>query len=324
MSVAEDLELDVDTLADFFSKEDIVSKAHALEQTEREHRYRQLPENAPNFWRRVRKAATAVPREHRLALIALACNTVYIFDALLKGVLRQLASKLSTLCQDLGVEISEVQIFTLDHPGLIDDLYQVGGNYGWTARLDRSAESGFRSIKEFVSALDSIGSSSSEQKAAIATVFSRRIWVFLADNVLSGTSASSDIKRAQELLTALVEPSKQPHIILCAEILTSKALNDKILKFVPQERILRGIFLDNRFSISHTDCAMFNSESTLTSVRAFCEWFGKKHFSDAPPPDESDPDKSKPHPLSEGLAVHSKQGRSDLAYGWADGGYTLV
>lgn len=324
MGAAEDLELDASTQANFFSREDIVSKAHAIEQTEREHRYRQLPENAPNFWRRLRRAAMAVPKEHRLALIALACNTVYIFDSLLKGILRQMAGKLTKRCNELGVKTKDVQVFTLDHPGLLDELYQVGGNHGWTARIDRAVDSDFRSIREFVTDLDNLSTAQAEQRAAVATVFNRRVWVFLADNVLSGTSAASDIKRAQILLETFLEPDRRPIIILGAEILTSKALNDKLLKILPDNQILRGIFLDDRFSITNQNCSLFKSESTLLEVRSFCEWFGNHYFSSQLSLFGPDSERNKPHPLSQGLAVHSKKGRHDFAHGWGDGGYTLV
>lgn len=324
MGVTDGLDLDVSTLASFFSEEDIVSKAHAIEQAEREHRYRQLPENAPGFWRRLRKAAMSVPRTHRLALIALACNTVYIFDSLLKGALRQLASKLTERCAALGASTKDVQVFTLDHPGLLDDLYQVGGNHGWTARIDRAVDSDFRSIREFVSTLETLPKAHKEQQDAIATVFSRRVWVFLADNVLSGTTATSDIRRAQTLLETFVKPERRPQIILCAEILTNRALNDKLLKILTKDQILRGIFLDNRFSITHPECALFNSERTLVEVRSFCEWFGNHHFSSQLSFFEEDSTKRKLNPLSPGLAVHSKKGRPDFAHGWGDGGYTLV
>lgn len=324
MGVADDLQLGVTELADFFSREDIISKAYAIEQTERVNRYRQLPQASPGFWRRLIRSATAVPKEHRLSLIALACNTVYIIDSLIKEVLSRLANTLMVRCRDKGAQTQDVQIFTLDHPGLLDDLYQVGGHDGWTARIDRAVDTDIRSVKELISALETLSLAPSEQRSAIASIFSRRVWVFLADNVLSGTSAASDIRRAQRLLEAFGQPG-QTTILLCAQIITEKALSGKLPEVLPRSNILSGIFLDDRFSIVSDRCRLFNSERTLLEIRRFCEWFGQHHFSGSYPPYESDPEKLIPHPLGKSLDVHKeKGGRKDFAYGWTDCGYTLV
>lgn len=324
MKVADDLQLDVGRLAEFFSQEDIVSKAYALEQTERVNRYRQLPQGSPRFWRRLVRSATSVPKEHRLALIALACNTVFIIDSLIKEVLGRLANSLTMRCTDLGARPEDAHIFTLDHPGLLDDLYQVGGRDGWTARIDRAVDTDIRSIKELINALETLSKAPPEQRAAIANIFTRRVWVFLADNVLSGTSAASDIRRAHQLLNAFGQPG-QTTIILCVQIATEKAISEKLLKQIPQENILKGIFFDDRFSIASDKCALFKSDRTLREVRDFCEWFGKYNFSEQYPPDEPDLTKHIQHPLGKSLEVHRRNGgRSDFAYGWADCGYTLV
>lgn len=324
MGVADDLELNQTELTDFFSKEDIVSKAHAVEQMERVNRYRQLPQNSTRFWGRLTRSATSVPKEHRLALIALACNTVYIIDSLIKEVLSQLANSLAKRCADLDAGTHDVQFFTLDHPGLLDDLYQVGGHDGWTARIDRAVDTDIRSVKDLVTALESLQKAQPEQRSAIASIFSRRVWVFLADNVLSGTSAASDIKRAKRLLEAFGNP-EQTKILLCVQIITQNAISGKLTEVISRNNILDGVFLDDRFSIASDSCALFRSERTLMEVRKFCIWFGRHHFSERYPPNESNPKKRTPHPLGPSLIVHKeKGGRPDFAYGWANCGYTLV
>lgn len=311
--------MDAESLVDFFDTEDIIEKIQTIHEMERRNRYTPISQEM-TYWERVRLALSNIPNEYKYAAYAVFANVVYLTSDLLTETMSMLANETAIRCDSKGYDLrQDVHFFAVDHPGLVDDLFQVGAQYRWHARQDRIAQRYFRLVSFLLDGLLELPTVGEERKNLIREVFEKRVWLLLTDNAFSGGSARSDIQRLNELREMFSkDPSCKPEILVLAQVITDEALNH-LTEVCPKDDIYFGLLLDNRFKINHEDCALFKREETRTAVVDLCKWFGEQHFT------EKNPYQDELMPLKATLERHWERGCDpNFAYGWRDCGYTVV
>jgi hypothetical protein len=323
MNLADGIEL-----AAFFNQEDVIAKIQSVHNLERESPYEYA--KSPSYWDRVRRSLDMLPAEFRAAALAIFSNVIYVGSELLEETLRHVAREVAEKARDLGYDVpSDVHVFTVDHPGLIDDLYRVGGRYGWTGRLDDLSLRSIRSTSDFLYRLGEASlDSQPDDLAPLRLVAKKKIWLLLTDNALSGGSAKSDLDRLTAIRNLLFD-GPPPHILLGVQILSHQA--EQALCASPE--LLHtsfGIRIDSDCGLRSDTCSLFSSSVTLDSARKLCDWFGSTYF---PVQLEIPDSRSRRTPsasnVDEAIALtlrkHREAGYDPVfRYGWYDGGYTLV
>lgn len=310
---------EINELAQFFNNEDIILRLHFLHQLEKAYPYHHR--RTADYWTRVLQTVEhSVPPRLRDAAFAILASVIYFPDPQIDEVVRSLAGDVAERCSELGIAIpDEVHIFALDHPELINKFYDLGSDAGWRNRMDQILQRPFRMASDLVKAINRVPKTSRDDINLIRDALCKKAWVLVTDNALSGGSALSDIQRLRELI-GLFGGEERPTLLIAAQIITSQAL-ELLRKEVIQEDVLWGLQFDSRFRVGQPECAMFRDVALRQQVEQLCEWFGYKHFAHTLLPDLPGC-----HPtLETTLTIHRKQGaRQDFAYGWLDGGYTLV
>ena len=310
---------EINELAKFFNDEDIILRLHFLHQLEKAYPYHHM--RTADYWTRVlRTVEHSVPHHLRDAAFAVLASVIYLPDPQIDEVTRSLACDVAERCSELRIAIpGEVHIFALDHPELIDRFYDLGIDAGWRNRMDQILQRHFRTASDLVKAIARVPHASRDDINLVREALCKKAWVLVTDNALSGGSALSDIRRLKELIE-LFTIEMRPTLLIAAQIITSQALEPLRMEVI-QEDVLWGLEFDSRFRVGQPECEMFRDFALRQQVEQLCEWFGYEHFAHTLLPELPGC-----HPsLERTLTIHRNQGaRQDFAYGWLDGGYTLV
>ena len=307
-----------DLLANFLDDEDLIQKMQTVHELERRNRYAPIALET-TYFERVNIALQEIPKEHKDAALAVFANVVYLTKEMLSETMSMLASESADWCIKKAIDLKlDVHFFAVDHPGLVDDLFEVGAPYRWHARQDRIAQRYFRHISSLLDGLLELPHVGKERKKLIREVFQKKAWLVLSDNCLSGGSVKSDVERLYRVRELMVD-DVFPEILILVQVITEQAFKNLVSMQYPRKNIFYGLWFDNGFKINHEDCALFNKRETLEAVRNLCEWFGKEHFS------IDNPNRAELEPIRNTLKKHrEKDGHQNFAYGWRDSGYTIV
>ncbi len=294
----------VDVDSKFIDEEDIVAKLHFLEQME--ERWPYAPAKGVLLADRVRRSLSFVPEElQRYALVAFA-NVMYLPDSLLRESWGYLARYVAR-----GLRISTAELFDQSHLLEVDS----GGNIpaflhenSVQGRLDTDRFSRLNSVTDLATNLRLVaGSNEPEEEIvrAIRLAFSKRYWLLLSDNVLSGTSVRSDLSRCQRLISAY-RSLGEPRLVPVTQVLTSTAeealspesLNYFALRFDGRSRVVEG----------NATCGLFNSQATLAGVVRVSNWLADQTW------------------FAEDVRLKATIEKSgdNMACGFKNGGWTIV
>lgn len=302
------MSVDTDKLVTLYAREDIVAKIQIVDELEKGYRH------TPHFpyWSRVQKALEAIPEEHKEAAISVFANVVYLPDKLIDEIMLNLTHDTAEWCKSHGIRVPhDVHFFAVDHPFLVEEFYRIGD---WSGRLDQIPQRFVNLVSELLQKVEDLPSSNMENKALTRGVFQKKVWVIVTDNALSGGSLKSDIEKLQKLQILLGRNSVE--IVVCAQVITEQAT--KAIESLPRKikNIFYGLRFDNRFRVNNDECKIFNELKTIEAVRRLCEWFGQKYFSK---------EKITGTAFEKTLKKHTRMGgHHNFAYGWLDGGYTIV
>lgn len=301
----------------FLDNEDIVAKLeHINEQTTR-YPYQPWKGEASDYGQRVERALLEIPTEHHEAALALFSNIIYLPDALLDETWREIGFELETREGWVPETAFDHSLFmAVDDPGLVAKFGHVNGIKG---REDRDKNPDFGTVSELIGQLkNSVVVWDQEGLERLRLACSKKQWILLTDNAISGGSLKSDIEKLNQILDLLFENltgqyTERPSIFACAQIITEQALGEA-LRLLPAERIFYGLLFDERFRVNSDKCALFHKPATLDKVRRLCEWFGEKYFI------QNLDDRFRMR-----IQIHQeKGGQRNYAYGWRDCDYTIV
>jgi hypothetical protein len=327
-------------LAQFLSEEDIIAKIHAIQTAEHQSPYR--PYSLSNdYWTRTQRALQYLPVEYRHAALALFASVIYVTDDLRRSTARYLASAIAEWASNRNIAIpSDVHVFAVDHQSLVEQLYSVGSAYGWGARMDQKVQLSYPTTSFFLKLIQQTLETTSSRDDFLAVpdiqaLLSKKLWVVLNDNALSGGSATSDARRLMTILGAL-RLNDRPQLVVAAQIITEQAVTAVQTSLrIPREDVFCGLYIDESLRIVSDECALFESQELLHQVRLLCHWFGKHHFSFDLDPSSSGQGHHDDQPDSRLRTVYAgmkstvelhrrKGGDPDFSFGWLDGGYTIV
>ncbi len=301
-------------LTNFYEMEDIIAKIHAVHQMERSTPFQPLSHTQTSYWQRVNRALQSIPGQYSQAALAIFANVIYLSDDLLRETMRILCSDIMSFASAYGDIRNDIFFFAVDETGLIDSFYRAGSDYGWLGRLDSVVQRQVRLVSVLLESLETILRMREPARTRLQEIFSKKVWVLLTDNAYSGGSLASDLKRLQRVRD-LFSSSYVPEIVVAAQVITDQAIQLLSTSF-PGQEVTRfyGIRFDDRFRISSDKCALFHNNETLKAVRELCQWFsgeylGPKYMG----------------MMTRTLEIHRAKGyRDDYAFGWSDGGYTIV
>jgi hypothetical protein len=293
--------------ADFLDSEDIVAKLHFVE--EMEARWPYGPAKGIPFPDRIGRALSQLPERLQPYALAVFANVAYLPEPLLRtswSFLGQEAARaLDTSWLDL---IENALLLEVDPSGLVSDFLHENEVHG---RLDTDRFARVQSVDDLATTLlllqnPGVESSGSLQAARLS--FSRPIWLILSDNVLSGTSLSSDLTRARSLVETF-GTNRPCRLVAVAQVLTSDA--EQVLKtIVPDVVVVRALYFDERFKVSpvNPNCSLFVREDTMQGVLELCEWLAVQEW----------------FAQDKRLAATIAKSGDNMAYGFKGGGWTIV
>lgn len=290
-------------LPSFLESEDIIAKLHFVEY--QESRWPYGPARSIPLHVRISEALSSIPKEFRNYALAIFSNIIYLPNPLLHASWRFLAEKTA---QRLGISAYELitnsHIFEVDPSGLKTLFMRENEIHG---RLDTDRFPRFPSVNEFASDLLNLLHNSQASLSPLKLLLSKRYWIIISDNVMSGTSLQSDLKRLNTIAQSLnLDPV--PTILPLAQILTVDAKNR--IKETCEEEIISALYFDSTYKISpdNTNCALFQNTETLEGVRALCKWFALQDW----------------YLEDTALTATFEKSGDHLEFGFKNGGWTFV
>jgi len=288
----------------FIDAEDIVAKLHFLEHME--SRWPYGPAKGFPLATRVTRSLTSLPREFSEFALAVFANVVYLPGTLLRESWSFLAEKIAQR-QDTSVHdlIENCHLLEVDPSGLIRDFLHENRVEG---RLDTDRFSRLQSIEELARCLLLLAESDSpkgSEAREIRLAFSKRYWLVLTDNVLSGTSLESDLTRCQRLIPAYADLGT-PTLIPVAQVFTSTAA-----EYLPEGlEVTFALYFDEQFRVApdNEECTLFGGKETLEGIVRLSRWLASQESF------------AKDELL---LPTLAKSG-DDMALGFKAGGWTIV
>ena len=288
----------------FIDAEDIVAKLHFLDQME--SRWPYDPGKSVPLHKRVTEALAQLPEEFQKYALAAFANVIYVPHPILRESWKYLASDVA---QSLGISVGELfsnsHLLEVDPSGLMADVLHENHIHG---RLDSDRFSRLNSVDALADHLRTFAFTPDVQEheiRAIKLAFSKKYWLLLSDNVLSGTSMLSDLNRCSRLLSAYAALG-QPELIPVAQVLTESALQI----FTGDHQPFHAIWLDSRskFVPGNEDCHLFNQSDTLSGVLQLSEWLASQEWFAG----------------DERLTATIAKSGDSMAYGFKRGGWTIV
>lgn len=300
---------------EFIDEEDIIAKVQYLENITEKYQY--LPLQYPeSFSTRISLSISQFPSEHRRAALALFASIIYLSEPLLNEAWREAVYTLKDMLNlESELDFSDTAFFAVDDPGLITHISHLANLEG---REDHDRSPGLDTTTDIINELSLIifDNDYSKEKYSIEILLSKKNWVLLTDNSISGGSLASDLKKLNRIKNIFFQKDTgeiSPNIYAIAQIITSQAIH-KISEVIPINNLAFGLLFGDEFRISSERCSLFNKEETLLSVRSLCDWFGDVCFLDQMNPD-----------FRKRIEEHVlRGGRDNYAYGWKDCGYTIV
>lgn len=304
----------------FIDREEIVSKLQLLALLERSDPYPVSGMGNVPLMDRIERSLRYIPEKHRNGALALFANTIYLPRKFSLSVLMYLFTQ--TL-QEFGCQkeefVKDALFLEVDPTGIVNDFLRCNEIHG---RLDKDKFPRTQQVGPFVLLANREragnlfrGGYGSPPEIGVCGWLDKKYWVILSDNVLSGTSMMSDIKRIVKLS---IDTGKTPHFILLLRVLTARAkkiIERELKPLYDAKRITlkEGLILDDRFVINDRDearqrCALFNDRNTYEDVLNACRWLAET--------EEYKEDKK--------LGDHKERSGDDLRYGFKRCGLTLV
>jgi len=269
---------DLKSSVEFYNSESITVRIHFLSKLMEKAQYRHS--TGGRYWDRVQTYLKGIPAEHRHGALALLGGVLYLPVNLMLETVDTIAADVEGICAQESIDLPEAaHVFAVDHPGLIEQLYERGARHGWTGRMDQLLQRDIRTVRDLLQMVAGVRIDSPPAKEVrnLVGLLRKKLWILLTDNALSGTSAKSDAARLQRIADLLCEDGK-PRILVAAHLATERALCE-IERVVSRENVVVGLTLGSEFSVNSSECALFSQEGTLRAVRRFCEWYeiGRAH-----------------------------------------------
>lgn len=328
-------------LAKFFDTEDIIAKLHTIQAAEQQSPYEPNPQHV-SYWNRIQRSLRHIPSRYHQAAYAIYANVIYVTDDLRAEASRFLASTIANWANDKGFHIPEdAHIFGVDHHRLVEEIYDVGHEFGWSARQDQLPQRDHSTVSAFLQLVNQDAGVELSRDALLSNpiiraILEKKFWVVLNDNALSGGSVTTDVQRLIRLLDIL-QPHHRPEIVIAGQVITDQAIESLLqspLKF-PRDRIFYGLYFDDRTRITSNRCELFSSPKVCDEVRSLCRWFGEEYFrpreggntpTTAPAVGPwSDANREAYAVMRATVEKHAQRGGdANFSYGWLDGGYTII
>jgi len=288
-------------------EEEITQKINAINDLEKLDPYPHYLAR-DDYWERIERACQYIPSDYRYYALALFANVIYIPSIILDEAWRYGLRELNRL-------------YGLNEENLLNEALLLEGDSGLIrrfchsnnikGRLDfdkqpRSSRIGDLAKDYLLSRCNISKELKDRLDKEVSKFLERRFWILLVDNALSGTSLSSELNRILKL-SEITNPEAE--IIVLVQIMTSdasKKVEDEI-KNKTRVKIIRAIYLDEKFKINSENCQLFKSKDTLKGVQKLCEWFANEILS-----------KDKNYDSTRNLSG------GDLRYGFKNSGLTLV
>ncbi len=310
----------------FIDNQNLIAKLSLLELLQKYEKYLCLDSTySTTYYKRIETSLHFIPDKYQHVALTLFANVFYVGEGLLSDALVYLFKEvLSKYENDYEKVVKSMHIFETDPSGLIEAFFRVNHIEG---RLDAATFSRCKSVGEFITSLNNFNTCESlRQNTALQTsikaLLDKKIWILLTDFSFSGTSIKSDIERMIKLRDICYDPNDKPQIIVCAQIISSKALRAIEAKFSAQGvSVFYAQLYNDQLRIVPEEVWKVEGESELPSTLLFekdqevykqvlelCNWFASKYI-----------DKDPAHDYT-----RDKCDRKTMAYGFQDCGYTVI
>jgi hypothetical protein len=241
-------------------KEEIVSKINSIVDLEKFSPY---PQSSIDYWTRVRTALNFIPEEHQFAALCAFSGVIYLGERLLDEAWKHLLGELDRRHGLNATNLLNEAFLVAEDPANIKRFLHCGAIEG---RLDIDKHPRPCTVGDVIRELCLEDPTST---ASLTPFLQRNTWIILFDNVLSGVSLRSEIKRAKGLADIL---KLSPRIVALIHVLTDEATRF-IGTLKDEVELVPSIHLDDRFSINNESCELFKERQSLDSVRKLCRWF---------------------------------------------------
>jgi hypothetical protein len=301
----------------FIEDEEIVSKFQMIEYLEKHFAPYRLS-GGVHYFARVQKTLETIPTKYHNYAFALFANAIYLPEPLLDKSWTYLLDELSrrlALAEEKVIE--NIMLFEINGGSSIYRFIQENNIKG---RLDINRfPRGIQTIDQLIDEMYQLVSKESgydDLKQDIRTILTKKYWILLSDNALSGTSIFGDIEKATELFKLLGENLDLPIVVPLVQVCTEDAerkISDKIKSESGSsiEQPIIAFRLDSRFKITKdnaSNCKLFLKKETLEGILELCEWFVQNtSFKDN-------------YELKETKLLSG----DDMRYGFKAGGWTLI
>jgi len=255
----------------FLDAENIIAKLHLLMQQERSDPYSNRQVQQADLRDRIQTSLSYVPPHLRQYILALFANTIYFTKAYSNSVLSHLLNRVlyrEKLTRDSFERNSLV--LEVDPTGIVNEFLR---HNAFSGRLDKSKFPRKQQVSEFIKA-----AIQDEGDESIQGFLSRKYWLVLTDNSLSGTSLVSDLKK---LIRLAQEKEKDPQYIVLIRTLAYPAkssIEREFAELIERKRLRFefGLYLDKQYSVTDIlpkdKCRLFSSQDTLDGVIDSCRW----------------------------------------------------
>lgn len=263
---------------------------------------------------RIETSLATLPKKYYSAAISLFSSVVYLPKMWLDEIWRGVALELMLLNSSHKMDFKNALILAVDDPGILTNFTRVAKIPG---REDSDNNPNFGTTSKLIDALLYLTLSNNDLGLlnSVKVAVNKKWWVLLADNVISGGSAKNEVEKLHKIRGLLYQSQNirfEPKIVLCTQVVTQHALN--VLNVFTNVPIIYGLKFDDTYRINSKDCSLYKRQSTLNQVRELCEWFGDDFFLNC-----------SQKAFQGRLNLHRKKGgQFNYAYGWRDGGYTIV
>lgn len=328
---------DWNMLTPLLATEEVIQRAHFIAGLEEQSNYAHVNRNA-TFWRRMRQCLDAVEPSLHAAVFALVSSTLYIPEDFRRATTRYLAYHISNHAKSHEIDLShDINVFCVDHHKLGEELFDLGAEFRWKARADprRAVNKQFQDVSALIAHVVRI--EAVDELLAdlmVSELVRQKLWVLLADNAYSGGSIRSDFERLCELRSILCRDTT-PEVIIAVQVVTDQALDELSTLISPNlDYLMYALELDQRHRINSDECVLFRTDAMHRQVQSLCEWFAEVHFGAGLKSPANGPFGEAGHQarqqayrdVQHTIEIHRKSGQyhANFAYGWKDGGYTIV
>lgn len=293
----------------FLVDEDIITKVQYVQDMELHSQYRAFKGNGihESYYQKIKKTLDNIPEEFKKAALALFANVIYLPQDLLESAWIFICNELYKSYEMKKETIPEqCWIAEFDTQGLSTEFIHLNGIEG---RLDWPRITSPSALIDKLAQLVN-DSENTSIISDIKNILSKRFWLLLVDNALSGTSLLSEIKKLVTIMKLLSDKFPVPRLVVCCQIITSIAiqkLKDTFGEKFEYFDIQYALKFDSKVSIASEGCTLFSNLEILEKVRCFCNWLAEKFIS-----------------KDEKYKETQKLSENNLAFGFKQCGWTIV